>query len=164
MSSRSKNILIALLSIAIIGVNLVTVLYYLSHRPVAEHEFGIPDTIEVRYGEKIVKLTSDDKEFSKILDFTDSRTKFIQYYTPADTQINFDKFSGLYIRFVYDHALSFTFDYQYERKTSEVTSITFPLQDTVSSYAVVGSADSTETLSGLAINAELIKLAEELVK
>lgn len=164
MSSRSKNILIALLSVAIVCINIFSVVYFLAHRPAPEHVFGTPDTIEVRYGEKVVKLTSDDKDFSKILDFTDTRTKFIQYYTPADTQINFDEFSGLYIRFVYDHALSFTFDYQYERKTAEVTSITFPLQDTVSSYAVVGSADSTETLSGLAINAELIKLAEELVK
>ena len=164
MSSRSKNILIALLSVAIVCINIFSVVYFLAHRPVPEHEFGTPDAIEVRYGEKVVKLTSDDKDFSKILDFTDTRTKFIQYYTPADTRINFDGFSGLYIRFIYDHALSFTFDYQYERKTAEVTSITFPLQDTVSSYAVVGSADSTETLSGLAINAELIKLAEELVK
>ena len=164
MSSRSKNILIALLSIAIISINLVSVLYYLSHRTTAEHVFGNPDTIEIKCGEKLVSLSADDKAYSKILTYTDERTNFSQYYIPSDTSISFDEYDNLCIRFVYNDAFCFAFDYQYERKMITAESIVFPLKEAVNSYVTINTADGSETISGLAISAELINLADELLK
>ncbi len=172
MRSTKVLVLSALLIIAIIAVNVVTVVYLISNNaPDSETDNGevelshVPDTMII-HGENGESYRSDGVHSNRIIDIATtnkSRNAAGEYFMEYDS-ITPNETGAVYVEYLFDENVTFAVDLQFERRIITTKQIYFIMTGEYNGMFCVNTDEGLKTFGRLNPDQYLLEIVVETLE